>query len=55
ADTHRKTGGTVTMEPLEDVWKRRDARAASATGPAALSPSSSVHHVSSSLASGGAQ
>ncbi|RKH52159.1 SulP family inorganic anion transporter [Corallococcus llansteffanensis] len=55
ADTHRKTGGIVVMEPLEDVWRRRDARAATATEPAAaLPPSPPVHHVSS-LAPGGAQ
>ncbi|RKH67452.1 SulP family inorganic anion transporter [Corallococcus aberystwythensis] len=54
ADTHRKTGGTVHMEPLEDVWSRRSARSAPAPGTAAVSSSSPVHHVSS-LASGGAQ
>ncbi|NRD64574.1 STAS domain-containing protein, partial [Corallococcus exiguus] len=54
ADTYRKTGGTVTMEPLEDVWTRRSARAAPTAGPAAPSHSSPVHHVST-LSPGGVQ
>lgn len=54
ADTYRKTGGTVTMEPLEDVWTRRSARAGPAPGFAAPSPSSPVHHVST-LSPGGVQ
>ena len=54
ADTHRKTGGTVTMEPLEDIWTRRSARAAHLAGAAAASAPSSPVHVST-LASGGAQ
>jgi carbonic anhydrase len=55
ADTYRKTGGTVNMEPLEDVWTRRSARAAPSAGATALSPSSPVHHVSSTLSPGGVQ
>lgn len=46
AHTHRKTGGQVHMEPLEEIWTRHGAPAV----PAAASPT-----LSSSLVSGGAQ
>jgi len=38
--THRKTGGHVSMEPLEDIWRRKGSRAPSAPPVAVVSPAS---------------
>jgi carbonic anhydrase len=48
SDTHRKTGGIVKMEPLEDVWARNAARKPSA-------PLLNTQVSSNNLVSGGAQ
>jgi carbonic anhydrase len=47
-DTHRKTGGTVRMEPLEDIWARSVARRPSG-------PELGARVSSTNLVSGGAQ
>ncbi|HEX8698985.1 MAG TPA: SulP family inorganic anion transporter [Myxococcaceae bacterium] len=41
SQTHRKTGGQVRMEPLEEVWMRRGHKSP-APRPAAVSPNSSL-------------
>ena len=52
--THRKTGGKVWMEPLEDVWSRRGSTSATSSEPTPP-PASTVRPVSTSLASEGAR
>jgi carbonic anhydrase len=52
--THRKTGGKVWMEPLEDVWTRRGSTSAASADPAPPA-ASAVPPVSTSLASEGAR
>jgi carbonic anhydrase len=47
-DTHRKTGGTVRMEPLEDVW-------ACSAGRRPTGPLLDTRVSSNNLVSGGAQ
>jgi carbonic anhydrase len=42
SETHRKTGGHVRMEPLEDIWRRKSSSAAPPLSTAVSSPSPSL-------------